>query len=138
MRIVKLTAVSIGTAAILSISEAAWAMAPSSGSSEGGGSLMAFLPPFILMFLIMYFLVWRPQKRQAETQKQFLANLQKGEEVVTSGGICGKVAGVADNVVTLEIAPNVKIKVLKGHVHKLSTAPAATAAASTPNVVAEK
>jgi preprotein translocase subunit YajC len=95
----------------------AMAAAPSQGG-EGGG-LLASLPFLLLMFLVMYFLVIRPQRRQADQHRKFLQALAKGDEVVTSGGIVGKVVGLADTQVTLEIAGNVKIKVLKGHIHKL-------------------
>lgn len=96
--------------------DTAFAMA----SPNGGGGDVGFIDfvfPFALMFAVLYFLVIRPQKRQADTHRKFLGALQKGDEVVTSGGIFGKVAGIADQMITLEVAEKVKIKVTRSSVH---------------------
>jgi preprotein translocase subunit YajC len=65
----------------------------------------------ILIFVVFYFLLIMPQQKKAKQHKEMLANIDKGDDVVTSGGIHGKVVGVADNVLTLEVADKVKIKV---------------------------
>ncbi len=77
--------------------------------------IMAFLP-FILMFVVFYFLLIRPQQKKVQEQKKMQDGLQKGEEVVTQAGIFGKITGVTDKVITVEIADNVRIKVLKSQV----------------------
>jgi preprotein translocase subunit YajC len=84
------------------------------GAAQGGGSnqLMAFLP-LILLFVVFYFLLIRPQQKKAKQQKQFLENLKKGDEVVTSGGLYGKITGITDDAVTLEIAEKIRVKVLR-------------------------
>lgn len=84
------------------------------GASQGGGSnqLMAFLP-LILLFVVFYFLLIRPQQKKAKQQKQFLENLKKGDEVVTSGGLYGKITGITDDTITLEIAEKIRVKVLR-------------------------
>jgi preprotein translocase subunit YajC len=65
----------------------------------------------VLMFAVFFFLIILPQSRRAKKQAQFLSQLQKGDNIVTQAGIYGKIVGLADKVVTLEIAPNVKIRV---------------------------
>ena len=79
-----------------------------------GGDPMSFLmsiAPLILIFVVFYFLLIMPQQKKAKEHKAMLAAIDKGDEVVTSGGIHGKVVGVAENVLTVEIADKVKIKV---------------------------
>jgi preprotein translocase subunit YajC len=80
-----------------------------------GGALGMFLP-MILVFGIFYFLMIRPQQKQRKLHMAVLQNLKKGDDVITSAGIHAKVTGVADNIVTLEIAENVRIKVDKAQV----------------------
>jgi preprotein translocase subunit YajC len=69
--------------------------------------------PLILMFVILYFLIIRPQTKRAKEQKSMIEALQKGDEVVTAGGAVGRVTKVSDAYITLEIAPNVEIHVQK-------------------------
>ena len=71
------------------------------GSMEG--SLMSFLP-LVLMFGILYFLAIRPQMKRQKEHKALLAGLAKGDEVISAGGLLGKVSKVADNYVTVEVA----------------------------------
>jgi preprotein translocase subunit YajC len=87
------------------------------GNSGGGqqAGLMQFLP-LILIFVIFYFLLILPQQRKIKKHRSFLKELEKGKTVVTSSGIHGKITGLTDNIVTLEIAPNVKIKVSRDQV----------------------
>ncbi len=74
------------------------------------GMLMS-IAPLILIFVIFYFLLIMPQQKKAKQHREMLSKIDKGDEVVTTGGIHGKVVGVAENVLTIEIAQNVKIKV---------------------------
>jgi preprotein translocase subunit YajC len=76
---------------------------------------MAFLP-FVLMFVIFWFLLIRPQQKKMKEQLDMQSNLQRGEEVVTASGIIGKITGVAERVVTLEIADNVRVKFLRSQI----------------------
>jgi preprotein translocase subunit YajC len=71
------------------------------------------LVPAALFFVIFYFIVMRPQARQQNAHKDFLAKLGKGDEVITSGGVVGKVDRVAGDLVFVEVANNVKLRVLK-------------------------
>ncbi|OGP97984.1 MAG: preprotein translocase subunit YajC [Deltaproteobacteria bacterium RBG_19FT_COMBO_52_11] len=92
----------------------AYAMGGMPGGGTGGG-LGSFLP-LILMFVVFYFLLIWPQQKKAKAHRQVLANLQKGESVVTSSGIYGTITGLTDTVVTLEIAEKVRIKVSRSSV----------------------
>ncbi len=84
-------------------------MSPQNG--EGGSmSTMIFLGA---IFVIMYFFMIRPQVKKAKDQKKFIENLQKGDEIITSGGIYGRIVNINDTYLMVEIAPNVKIKVDK-------------------------
>ncbi|MGV1100439.1 preprotein translocase subunit YajC [Thiovibrio sp. JS02] len=89
--------------------------ADGAAGAAGQGGLMGFLP-LILIFVVFYFLLIRPQQKKAKEHQDFIANLKKGDEVVTSGGIHGKVTGLTDRVATLEIADNVKIKVSRQYI----------------------
>jgi preprotein translocase subunit YajC len=75
--------------------------------------LMSFLP-LIILFVIFYFLLIRPQQKKAKEHKQMVGNLQKGDEIVTQGGIVGKVTDVSDGFLTCKIADNVEVK-LQSH-----------------------
>jgi preprotein translocase subunit YajC len=82
------------------------------------GNMTTFLP-LVLMFVVMYFLMIRPQQKRAKEQKSMMDALAKGDEVVTSGGILGKVSKVNDTYVTVEIAPNTEIVVQKNSITTL-------------------
>ena len=69
--------------------------------------------PMIVIFVLFYFMLVRPQMKQAKEQRAMIEALKVGDEVVTSSGILGKVTKVADNVISLEIAPNIVISVQK-------------------------
>ncbi len=85
------------------------------GAAAGPGGLLSFLP-LILIFFIFYFLLIRPQQKKAKEHQAFLANLKKGEAVITSGGLHGVITGITDQVVTLEIADKIRVKVSRGHI----------------------
>ncbi len=72
--------------------------------------------PLILVFLVFYFLMLRPQKKKMEAERKFIADLKKGEEVYTKSGIIGQVYGITDKIVTLELEGGVKLKVLKSYI----------------------
>ena len=79
-------------------------------------STVSMLLPFALMFVVFYFLLIRPQQKKMKDHEKMVQGLQKGEEVVTNSGIIGKIHGMTDKVVTLEVDNNVRIKVLKSQV----------------------
>lgn len=88
----------------------------------------ATLFPMAVVMLIFYFLLIRPQKKRDQQMKAFHENLKRGDEVVTQSGLLGRVAGVEGNVVLLEIAQNVKVRVSKASVAGLQSEPIAAAA----------
>lgn len=90
-------------------------------AAPGGGSAYSSLFLIVGLFLIMYFVMIRPQQKQMKQQQEMIAALKKGDELVTQGGLLGRVYAVTDKVITLEIANNVRVRVLKSAVQgKLS------------------
>lgn len=87
------------------------------GPATGGDTLMGMLP-IILMFVILYFLMIRPQMKKAKEHKVMLEALSKGDEVIAVG-ILGKISKINDNYVSLEIAPNTTIQVQKAGITTL-------------------
>ena len=94
--------------------ELAYAMGTQPGGGGGGGYL-SFLP-IILIFVVFYFLLIRPQQKRAKDHRTLLENLKTGEYVLTSGGIYGRITGIKDNLVTLEISDKVRVKVNRGNI----------------------
>ena len=77
----------------------------------GGLGQMASFAPLILIFVVFYFLLIRPQQKQAKKHQEYLSNLKVGAKVVTKGGIHGQITAITDSVVTLEVDKDVRIKV---------------------------
>ena len=84
------------------------------GAAPSGG-IMSFIP-LILIFVIFYFLLIRPQQKKAKEHQAYLSNLKKVDNIVTSGGLHGLITGITDTVVTLEIAENIRVKVSRQHI----------------------
>ena len=72
--------------------------------------------PLALVFFVFYFLMIRPQKKKMEEEQKYIANVQKGEEVYTKSGMIGKIYGLTDKVVTLELEDGVKVKFLRNQI----------------------
>ncbi len=81
-------------------------------AADPTGGLMQMLP-IIAMFAVLYFLMVRPQMKKAKEHKALLEALAKGDEVVTQGGLAGRLTKISDNFVSIEIAPNVEIQMQK-------------------------
>jgi preprotein translocase subunit YajC len=75
-------------------------------------SLLSFLP-LIIIFVVFYFLLIRPQTKRAKEHRPLVANLANGDEVVTNGGLLGRITHVGESFVTVELADNVKVKLQK-------------------------
>jgi preprotein translocase subunit YajC len=94
----------------------AYAMGPNPQGGQGqGGGLLSFLP-LVLIFVIFYFLLIRPQQKRAKEHKQMLDNIKKGDKVITSGGEYGVIEEVRPNTVSVKIAENVRVKIGKGYI----------------------
>jgi len=87
----------------------AYAMAGQAAGGQQGGGYEGIIM-LVLMFAIFYFLLIRPQQKRAKQHKELVNNLKQGDQVVTAGGIHGKITSVEESVVTLEVATGVKIK----------------------------
>ena len=94
------------------------AMAQSAGGGVTGGGIAPILM-MVVFIAIFYFLLIRPQQKKAKEHQAMVTKLSTGDEVVTGGGILGKIVEVGESFVTLEIAPNVQIKVQKFQVTSL-------------------
>jgi preprotein translocase subunit YajC len=81
--------------------------------AAGGPGGMWNIAFFVGLFAIMYFMMIRPQQKQLKTHRELIAGLKKGDEVVTQGGLIGRIHVVADREVTLEVANGTRIRVLK-------------------------
>lgn len=84
--------------------------------TDGTASLISSLLPFVLIILVFYFLILRPQQKKAKDREKLLSGVQKGDKVITSGGIHGTVDGIEDNTILVKIADNVKVKMEKGSI----------------------
>lgn len=85
--------------------------APAAGGPEG--NILATLIPFALIFIVFYFLLILPQQKKAKSLKQMLESLKKGDRVVTLGGIIGTITSISQDVVTLQVSDNVRLKVTR-------------------------
>ncbi|MBI5188567.1 MAG: preprotein translocase subunit YajC [Nitrospirae bacterium] len=99
------------------LTDIAYAMgsSPQGGAGQGGG-MIGSLIPLILIFVIFYFLLIRPQQKRAKAHRQMIENLKKGDKVITSGGVYGVIEAVGTNTVTVKIAENVKVKFGKSYI----------------------
>ena len=95
----------------------AFAQAAGGGAAQG---LLSFLP-IVFIFLIMYLLIIRPQQKKAKEHKAMVEALRRGDQVITSGGLIGKVTKVADAEVELELAPNVKVRVVRNTIAQVTS-----------------
>ena len=93
----------------------AYAQAAAGGGDAGFMGLL----PIVLMFVLLYFLMIRPQMKRAKEHKQMVEALQKGDEVVAAGGVLGRISEMGEAYITLEIAPSTEISVQRGAVQTL-------------------
>ncbi len=90
-----------------------------SGAEGQGNPLVAFIP-LIVMFAIFYFLLIRPQQKKTKEHREVLANLKKGDYVITTGGLYGRIYSIAEDVLTLEISDNLKVKTNRNYIAELA------------------
>jgi len=100
----------------------AWAQ-QAAGGAEGTSQQVLFttVVPLVALFAIFYFLLIRPQSQKASEHQKMLTALKRNDEVVTQGGIIGRIVELGDKVVTLEIAPNVRVRIERSQITSLST-----------------
>lgn len=91
------------------------AFAQAAGSAQMGATdMLVQFAPFVIIFVIMYFLILRPQQQRAKAQRELVQGARRGDTVVTTGGLIGKVTkAVDDNEVELEIAPNIRVRLAR-------------------------
>jgi preprotein translocase subunit YajC len=99
------------------------APAPGAPGQPQPPGMMGMLMPFLLMFGVIWLMILRPQQRRMKEQQQVLSTLKHGDEVLTSSGILGKITGITDKVVTVEVSDGVRIKMLKSQVAQVLKGP---------------
>ena len=99
-------------------------MPPGTGQGGGGTTFSAILP-FVLIFALFYFLIIRPQQRQSRERKKMLAEIKRGDSVVTSGGIYARVINVDGDDLTVEIAKGINIKMIRSGISEKTDSAAA-------------
>ena len=95
------------------------AHAQAAGAAPAGNPLVQMLP-LVLIFVVFYFLLIRPQQQRAKELRTMIDNLKRNDEVIMVGGLYGKVVALNDKVLTLEIAPNVRVRVERAQVSSLA------------------
>ena len=88
-------------------------------TGQGIGGFTSFIP-IILMFVIFYFLLIRPQQKKSKEHREMISNIKKGSRIVTSGGLHGRVTAVTDATLTVEIADKVRVKIARGNVSQVA------------------
>jgi len=92
------------------------------GGGAGGEGVAGFggFIPIILMFVIFYFLLIRPQQKRQKEHRNMVSNLKKGDRIITSGGLHGRITGIDDTTLTVEIADKVRVKVARANVSAMA------------------
>lgn len=109
----------------MSLFPSAFAATANAGQSSTQSTIMSFLP-MVIIFILFWFLLIRPQQKKSKLHNQMINQLQKGDEIVTNGGILGKISKVEDQIIHLEIADNVIIRVRKNTVAGTAKTPDTT------------
>ena len=85
---------------------------------QGGGNILASLFPLIILFAIFYFLIIRPQQKQAKTHKEMLESLKKGDKIITNGGLICEVIKAQDDYIKAQISDNTVVRISKDYIAK--------------------
>jgi preprotein translocase subunit YajC len=97
------------------------AYAQAAGAAPGGADMLVQFAPLVLIFIVFYFLLIRPQQKKMKEHKAMLDAVRRGDKVVTGGGIVGTVTRVADDEVTVEIAENVRVRCMRATISLVLT-----------------
>jgi len=116
----------------LTLTSVAYAMGQAGGGGAQGAAGISGFIPLILMFVIFYFLLIRPQQKKNKEHREMINNLKIGDRIITTGGLYGRITGITDNVLTVEIAEKVRVKINRGNVAALAQ-PASGSAAPKDN-----
>ena len=111
----------------MSISTFLLAAAAATANSNSGSAILIGIAPWLLIFVIFYVLLIRPQQKRAREHQQAIAAIKKGDEIITGGGIRGKVIKVSDDEAEVEIAQGVRVRVVKGTLSQVLTKSSAPA-----------
>lgn len=93
----------------------AYAMGTGGGAGQGAGGFSSLIP-IVLMFVIFYFLLIRPQQKKSKEHREMTNRLKKGDRIITSGGLHGRITAVSETTMTVEIADKVRVKIARGNV----------------------
>jgi preprotein translocase subunit YajC len=99
----------------------AWAQAAAGASGGTEQTMLQTVVPLAAIFAVFYFLLIRPQTKKAQEHTKMLGELKRNDEVVTTGGIIGKITELGDRVVTVEIAPNVRVRIERAQITAISS-----------------
>jgi preprotein translocase subunit YajC len=94
----------------------AHAMGQTAGGAGGQSNPLVAFMPLIILFLIFYFLLIRPQQKRAKEHKEMLNNLKRGDYVITGGGLYGRITNIAEDVLTVDLGNNLEVKVNRGYI----------------------
>lgn len=89
------------------------------GAEQGGGTAFSAILPFVLIFLLFYFLIIRPQQKQGRERKRMLAEIKRGDKVITTGGIHGRVVNSEGDDLTVEIAKGINIRMVRSGISEI-------------------
>ena len=98
--------------------DSAYAMG-AAGSSGGSSNAIGALLPFVLMFAVLYLLILRPQMKKQKAQQRMIDELEKGDQIVTSGGLHGVIQNVKDDILVVKVADNVKVEISRAAVSRV-------------------
>ena len=101
---------------LLLLAEPAHAMG---GGGDGQGGTPLVILPYVLMFVVLYFLILRPQIKKQKAQQKMISELKKGDKIVTSGGIHGVILNLKDEVISVKIAENVRVEMSRSAVSRV-------------------
>lgn len=98
----------------------AYAMGAGGQAQGGQGNPILSILPLIIMFAVFYFLIILPQQKKAKKHKEMINSVKKGDNVLTVGGMYGKVVGVAEKAITIDIGDGVKVRINKNYIHAVT------------------
>jgi len=101
------------------LSNVAYAMAPPPGAQVTGFDTFMSFAPLMLLFVIFYFFIIRPQNKKQQATKEMIANLKEGDRVLTQGGLIGTISKIRDEELTVEVAKDVRVKINRHYIISL-------------------